>query len=250
MPRRQFVADLQKAQSTACPLGVHSIRAGDDDGQFEFDFTAAASEDAYPTVVNITAMVTDVSEYPSSHDYMLFCGEDAPPYIAKALQDIRSTGRKTVYELIQLVSASLSALTPDSDGDHPMSYSLFDEEEQYDEDEEADDIYDDDDESFSFGDPVPTAATAHLPTVSQTIGHTKSDKAFRDRVRSDLRAAKEAGFKVGHLGNLLDGYTAYVTVSIRISKLGISEEAMQAWKLDPREYFILIIQYPNGYKTN
>jgi ubiquitin-conjugating enzyme E2 Q len=250
MPRRQFVADLQKAQSTACPPGVHSIRAGEDDGQFEFEFTTAASENAHPVVVNITVMVKDVSEYPSSHEYMLFCGEDAPHYIAKPLQDVRTTGRKTVGDMIQAVAASLSALTPDSDGDHPMSYSLSDEEEQYDEDEEADDIYGDDDESFSFGGPVPTAATAHLPAVPQTSGNTKSDKAFRDRVRSDLRAAKDAGFRVGHLGNLLDGYNSYVTVSVRISKLGISEEAMQAWKLDPSEYLILIIQYPNGYKTN
>ena len=250
MPRRQFVADLQKAQSSACPPGVHSIKSGDDDGQFEFEFTTAASEGTLPIAVNITAMVTDVSEYPSSHEYMLFCGEDAPHYIAKALQEIRTTGRKTVFDLIQLVSASLSTLAPDSDGDHPMSYSVSDEEEQYDEDEDADDIYDDEDESFSFGGPVPTAATAHLPSVPEAAGATKTDKAFRDRVRSDLRAAKEAGFKVGHLGNLLDGYNSYVTVSIRMSKLGISDEAMQAWKLEPKEYLIMLIQYPNGYKTN
>jgi ubiquitin-conjugating enzyme E2 Q len=250
MPRRQFVADLQKAQSNVLPPGVHSIKPGDDDGQFIFEFTTAASEGALPTAVTITAMVTDVSDYPSSHEYMLFCGEDAPHHIATALQEIRTSGRKTVYDMIQAVSASLSTLTPDSDGDHPMSYSISDEEEQYEEDEDADDIYDDEDESFSFGGPVPTAATAHLPSVPQSTGHTKSDKAFRDRVRSDLRAAKEAGFRVGHLGNLLDGYNSYVTVSIRMSKLGISDEAMQAWKLDPKHYLILLIQYPNGYKTS
>lgn len=250
MPRRQFVADLQKAQSSVHPPGVHGIRSGDDDGQFEFEFTTTAPEGAHPIAVNITVMVTDVSDYPSSHEYMLFCGEEAPHHIAKALQEIRTSGRKTVYDMIQVVSASLSAIAPDSDGDHPMSYSMSDEEEQYDEDDDADDIYDDEDESFSFGGPVPTAATAYLRLAPQPTGATKSDKAFRDRVRSDLRAAKEAGFRVGHLGNLLDGYNSYVTVSIRMSKLGISDDAMQAWKLDPKEYLILIIQYPNGYKTN
>ncbi|KAM0708217.1 hypothetical protein Q7P35_004867 [Cladosporium inversicolor] len=250
MPRRQFVTDLGKAKSGACPPGVHGIKSGDDDGQFEFEFTTTASEGAHPIAVNITVMVTDVSEYPSSHEYMLFCGDETPHHIAKALQETRTNGRKTVYDMIQALSASLSALTPDSDGDHPMSYSLSDEEEQYDEDEDADEIYDDDDESFAFGGAVPTAATAYLPSVPHSTGMTKSDKAFRDRVRSDLRAAKEAGFRVGHLGNLLDGYNSYVTVSIRMSKLGISDEAMQAWKLDPKEYLILLIQYPNGYKTN
>ena len=61
---------------------------------------------------------------------------------------------------------------------------------------------------------------------------------------------KDAGFKFGHLGHLLDGYNAYVTVSIRMSKLGISEEAMQAWQVEPSDYLILILQYQNGYKTN
>lgn len=251
MPRRQFITDLQKALGDGLPTGVLNVRAGDDDGQFEFEFTAASSATTLSVNVNVTAMVTDVSEYPSSHDYMLFCGEDAPHAVAQALQDIRNTGRKTISELISLVAACLSALSPDTDGDHMMGESISDDdEEQYDEDEDAGDIYDDDDESFSFGDPVLTAATVHLPATPQATAATKGDKLFRDRVRSDLRAAKEAGFRVGHLGNLLEGCSSFVTISIRMSKLHISEEAMQAWKVDPSEYFILVIQYPNGYKTN
>jgi ubiquitin-conjugating enzyme E2 Q len=248
MPRKQFRADLHKAQESVAPPGAHNIRAGDDDGQFDFEFTDAASGGA--SCVNITAVVTDLGDYPSSHEYMLFCGEDAPHHIAKTLQEVRNTGRKTVYDLIQVVSASLCALTPDSDGDLPMGESVSDDDEQYDEDEDADDIYGDDDEAFSFGGPVPTAATAHLPTTPQANAANKGDRSFRDRVRSDLHAAKEAGFRVGHLGSLLEGYSSFVTVSIRMSKLGISEEAMQAWKVDPTEYLILVIQYPNGYKTN
>jgi ubiquitin-conjugating enzyme E2 Q len=248
MPRKQFVADIQKAQESVAAPGVRKIKAGDDDGQFEFEFTDAASGST--SSVSITAMVTDVGDYPSSHEYMLFCGEDSPHHIAKALQEVRNTGRKTVHDLVQIVSASLCALTPDSDGDLPMGESVSDDDEQYDEDEDADDIYGDDDGAFSFGGPVPTAATAHLPTTPQVNAATKGDRSFRDRVRSDLHAAKEAGFRVGHLGSLLEGYNSFVTVSIRMSKLGISEEAMQAWKVDPTEYLILVIQYPNGYKTN
>ena len=38
MPRRQFIADLQKAQEDVLPLGVHDLQQGEDDGQFEFLF--------------------------------------------------------------------------------------------------------------------------------------------------------------------------------------------------------------------
>ena len=249
MPRRQFVADLQKAQSDIKPAGVLDIKAGDDDGQFEFEFAAPALDGAPQIPVTITAMIPDVSEYPKSHEYMIFCGDDAPPHVGQALQNIRNTERKTVFELIDLISTMLSSLVPDEDGDTPMQDSVFDEDLF--EDEDDGDVYDDDDESFSFGGPVATPATAHVPSVSHaTPTSGAAGKAFRERLRSDLCATKEAGFKVGHLGHLVDGYAAYVTVSVRIGKLGISEEAMLAWQVEPSDYLILIIQYPNGYKTN
>lgn len=72
---------------------------------------------------------------------------------------------------------------------------------------------------------------------------------FRQRVRTDLHTAKAAGFKIGHLGPLLDGHAAYVSISCRMAKLGISAEAMQAWQVEPTDYLVLLLQYPHGYKT-
>lgn len=70
------------------------------------------------------------------------------------------------------------------------------------------------------------------------------------RIRNDLRQVKEDGFRVGHLGNLLNGgQDGFVTISCRVSKLGISEEALQAWHLEPSQYFLLIIRYTEGYKS-
>ncbi len=80
---------------------------------------------------------------------------------------------------------------------------------------------------------------------------TSAAKAFKSRVRNDLRVAKEAGFKVGHLGLLLEqGEDSFVSISCRISKLGISDEAMQAWHLDRRQYLIFLIHYTAGYKPS
>jgi ubiquitin-conjugating enzyme E2 Q len=47
----------------------------------------------------------------------------------------------------------------------------------------------------------------------------------------------------------MEGLSCYVSLSIRISKLGISEEAMQAWQLEPSEYLVAILHYPAGYKS-
>ncbi|KAK6426515.1 hypothetical protein LTR95_016114, partial [Oleoguttula sp. CCFEE 5521] len=249
MPRKAYMSDFRKVQNDVKPAGVHDIKAGEDDGQFVFE-VACPSPGGPARVVEITAMIPDLSDYPKDHSYMLFCGEDAPPQIAQALQDLRSTDCKSVFELIDMVAATL--LSTDVDGDVAMIESQADDE-QYAEDEEADDVYDSEDESFSFGQPPKdsyTATSNSTANAAPAATSTKSDRKFRDRARSDLRAVKAAGFKIGQLGHLFDGYNAYVIVSIRIAKLGISEEAMQAWRVEPSDYLMLIIQYPNGYKNN
>ncbi|OQO06659.1 hypothetical protein B0A48_08446 [Cryoendolithus antarcticus] len=249
MPRKVYMSDLRKVENDVKPAGVHSIRGGEDDGQFIFE-VACPNTGGAARLVEITAMIPDLSDYPKDHSYVLFCGEDAPPQIAQALQDVRSTDRKSVFELIDMVAATL--LSTDVNGDVPMIDSQADDE-QFSEDDEADDVYDSEDESFSFGQPAKdsyTATSKSAATAAPTATNTKSDRKFRDRVRSDLRAVKAAGFKVGQLGHLFDGYNAYVIVSIRIAKLGISEEAMQAWQVEPDDYLMLIIQHPNGYKNN
>ena len=72
----------------------------------------------------------------------------------------------------------------------------------------------------------------------------------RNRIRLDLRAAKEAGFRVGHLGGLFNGgEDAFVTISCRVAKLGISNEALQAWHLESSQYFIVLIRYTNAYRS-
>ena len=240
MPRRQFIADLQKAQQDVLPHGVHDLQQGEDDGQFEFLFAASGVEP-----VKVTALIPDLGEYPKSHEYMIFSGEEAPLHIAEALQNVRRTNGKSVYELLDIISVTLSRLSPDQDGDTQMGDSQFDDDEQF-EDEDDDDVYDSDHEAFQIG------STQITPYAQRSPG-TKMrpvDRAFRARIRADLRTAKAAGFKVGVLGHILEGFNAFVTLSIRISKLGISDEAMEAWQVDASDYLILILQYPNGYKNN
>lgn len=235
MPRRQYIADLQKAQEGALPQGVHALKAGADDGQFEFLFATSSGDS-----VQVTALIPDVGEYPKSHEYMIFGGEDAAPYFTSALSDLRKTSGKTVFELLDIVSTTLYQLSDHRDEDSRMVDSQFDDEEAQDDDDDDNGVYDSDDESFMIG----GAQTTTSAVYSSGAQLRPADRAFRARVRSDLLLAKRAGFKVGVLGHLLAGFNAFVTVSIRMSKLGISEEAMQAWQVDSKDWLILILQYP------
>ena len=66
-----------------------------------------------------------------------------------------------------------------------------------------------------------------------------------EMMRSDLRMAKAAGYKVGCLGTLSGA--VIVSLSCRIGKLWISNDAMQAWDVRPADYLVLLIRYPQGY---
>ncbi|KAF2690250.1 hypothetical protein K458DRAFT_427050 [Lentithecium fluviatile CBS 122367] len=236
MPRKQFVADLQNARAGVSIAGISEVKQGDDDGMFTFMCLADGQQ------LRISALVTDVSEYPSSHMYMIFAPDHAPASVASTLSCIADHAfAKPIQQLMELVSRKLDST--DHDGDQQMLDSQdYDEMEEEDSDEEVDNFYLEDE-------PVPTKYAPTLGSLKPAEGYSKPTSAFRARIRSDLIVAKANGFKVGHCGGLMDGLSCFVSLSCRISKLGISEEAMQAWQVEPSEYLVVIFSYPNGYKS-
>jgi ubiquitin-conjugating enzyme E2 Q len=197
------------------------------------------------THLNVSANCpTDVSEYPSSHNYMIFCPDGTPAIVANTLSDISdSTTGKSIIQLLELVSRKLEMI--DEDGDRHMLDSQMlseDDFEGYDDEEDSDDC-------GYFGDDFKPELALATRSAGDFTNSTKSTPTFRQRIRSDLRKAKKNGFKVGCLGGLLDGHGCYVSLSCRISKLGISEEAMKAWQVEPSEYLVVLFHYPAGYKT-
>jgi len=237
MPRRQFLADFEAARVFGSVEFIDDLKTSDEDGQFTFSFEHPLSQVA----VVINALISDVGDYPRSHEYYIFMADDAPQALCHAINsNLPSTRGKTVTELLKFVSSTLAASLTDPDGDKVMPDSQHDSdlaEEDSEEDESEGEL--DLDEGLLRAPSIMESPTTNAPTLSSP---------FRTRLNDDLRAAKAAGFKVGHLGPLTDGQGAYVTLSCRIKKLGISEEAMQAWKIEPDEYLILLIQYSSGYK--
>lgn len=173
---------------------------------------------------------------------MIFGPDDASVSVASTLSEI-SASSKTVQQILELVSRNLEST--DKDGDHQMLNSQnFDgfEDGSEDDDDYSEDYFPGDEDML----PKPYSNSHHTPIAGV---FTEPTTAFRQRVRRDLLAAKSSGFKVGHLGGLMDGLACYISISIRIAKLGISEEAMQAWQIEPNEYLIALFHYPHGYKT-
>ncbi|RMZ73781.1 ubiquitin conjugating enzyme [Pyrenophora seminiperda CCB06] len=233
MPRRHFQADLQKAAESISVAGISDVRPGDDDGEFTFMCMADGQK------LQISAHIQDVSDYPSRHTCMIFGADSTSTSVAAALNALSDvvTG-KTIHEILEQVSMRLKST--DSDGDHHMLDSL--------DSDDFDEGVDEDEEEYFPGDEDLMPSKPRIPNSTANSGSTEASAVFKQRVRNDLWTAKSHGFKVGYLGGLMDGLPCYVSLSIRISKLGISEEAMQAWHVAPSEYLVAILHYPSGYR--
>lgn len=260
MPRRQFVADLAAAQAGTLPLGISHLCAGEDDGQFDFEFVTTSDPICS---VRITALVPELGDYPKSHEYMLYADDTAPPDISRALQSIRSIDRKPIIEVVDVVASTLRRLRPDADGDSVMTqeddFEVIDDDDDdnddlIDHEEFEDDIYDSDHEAFQDSQlPRPTSGVGGGRSGNGTTAgeFSISTPQFRARLKRDLIVTKNAGFKVAALTRqILNGGAAYVSISVRAAKLRISAEAMEAWQIEPQDYVTLILRYANGYKTH
>ncbi|KAI4169789.1 MAG: hypothetical protein LQ343_005438 [Gyalolechia ehrenbergii] len=253
MPRRAYIEDLQQAIESFAHPNVAEIRPGVEDGSLTFNY--ALSEHEVPDTT-IHALVTDVGDYPSSHMYMIYTtSENVPGHISTAVEDVGTLDGFRVGEMLSRVTKLLdkasvgSQLNPlDLNGD-AMDWDDADaepSEAELDEESEPESI-----DVWSPKSPLHPTSSFRAPQTSTSRPRRgrSSILAMNQRIRSDLRAAKEAGFRVGHLGGLLDNADdCFITISIRVSKLGISEEAMQAWHLDPSQYFLLLIRYTSGYQ--
>ncbi|KAL9093244.1 MAG: hypothetical protein Q9159_000421 [Coniocarpon cinnabarinum] len=246
MGRKDYLNDVANAQYLDVPH-IEQIRSAED-GELAFTFVASSGLSG-----SITAMVPDVSEYPKSHTYMLFATDDTPPAISEALQTHPEVDRKSIPQLLHILSkhiknalatgTSVDPFEIDDDGDAIFTGtstgapSMSDEDEVLD-DGDNEDWAQDDYDDFAH---IPTAKTPRRPSEA-------APSVISQRGRNDLLTAKAAGFRIGSQGYLSPGNACYLSLSCRVAKLGISEEAMQAWGLDPMEYLMLVFHFPSGYK--
>ncbi|KAL8793832.1 MAG: hypothetical protein Q9195_003557 [Heterodermia aff. obscurata] len=265
MPRKAFIADLQEAAGILDIDHLSSLKPGDEDGTITFKFHSEPRPIPAAPGVIISAIIPDVSEYPDNHQYILCTDSDnVPDTINTAMQDIGDFPGLTIYPMLSKVAKALAKATAgarfnpvDLDDGDPMDlddldrnftdeddYKEEDEDEAEEEEEEEDDFSD---PSWEIGGPR-RLRHSHVHGASILPRDRTAMLALNARIRQDLNEAKKAGFRVGCIGELLNnGSDAFVTISCRISKLGISAEALQAWHLDRELYLTLIIRYTSGY---
>ncbi|KAB8304685.1 hypothetical protein EYC80_004050 [Monilinia laxa] len=251
MTRKHFLADIAAASKKEIP-NVVSIGRGDDDGDVNFCFLHGSTE---PIEVGLLAL--DVSGYPGENSFMVFTKSDGAPKVAiEALNQLTpSPTGVLVADLITSISQKLQKAL--SAGSREVPISLDDEDT-----DEGDEVEDDageeesgDDSGFSdeYEEDFPDDHMAYSngDTVSKSIIKLtpKAAAEMNRRIRADVRAVRMAGFRIGILSGMrADSQSSILSISIQVTKLGLSQEAIQAWDIESDQYVTLLIRYSEGYK--
>lgn len=263
MPRKDLLTDVATCQQTLFS-NVIDVNHGTESGVVTFTYV---SESLPNGLFNLQVLIPEPYDYPKNHQYILFVDnqENVPPMVTALLEEIspRLSGRNIssmIKEVARCLDECLSVgrrsrpvqISDDSEDqdDNDSERASLGEKQDHDNGDEEFDDFDATDLHSDYDDDIffPDAKKAGLPGGENTMApRIPSSETEMRRVRSDLRAAKHAGFKVGVLGDLSAG--GIVCISIRVVKLGISEEAMQAWGLRRHHYLVLMIKFEAGYQT-
>ncbi|OXV10407.1 hypothetical protein Egran_01832 [Elaphomyces granulatus] len=231
MPRKDFLEDLEAARRPGRYPRLVDVGTGDEDGALCFAYVI---DKLQVLRIDLQAFVSDLSDYPSSHDYFVFTtSENVPSLVTTVLEEIQPllAGLSLTDFLSSLSDAVENALSPCSPGENKEGDAGSQDDDDYLPATESDWDIASNEGQVPEEDPFDTESRAQIAEVSPQLRH-------------DLRTAKTAGFRVGYWGSLIT-----LSISCRIAKLGISDEAMQAWGLSPQQYLVLLMRYPGRYRS-
>lgn len=249
MGRRQFRQDLLVATQQP-PAHIDSVRTTDD-GEITFNYTYV--ETAFNRSAALQLLALNVDDYPHDNEYMIFARDgDVSAQIVDAFELLCPIIKnKTIVDALTEISTCLYQAVTSGGPSNPILLATSDIEEddsgdpgdEEDNEDEVEDWFDDnEDEAFGLAE---SKNSAPVTIGRASIAHLAPED--RTKVKNDLREAKQAGFKIGVIGDL--NTSGIICISIRVAKLGISEEVLQAWGLDANQYFVLLIRCQNGYRS-
>ncbi|KAI3391870.1 hypothetical protein diail_6669 [Diaporthe ilicicola] len=252
MSLKRFNADIRAVRSRLDDgelPGVAAIERGESDGEVVVTVAHEQLTDLLP----IRLLAQNIDDYPDGNNFLLFtASENVATSVTSALEDLRNyTFGTNLLETITTLSTGLNrALRPVNEDivmtDRQDSHDLFDSHEDDKEGEEEDDdeySYDSLDDGEAFG-------LDSLHTNSHSRPRSRLPSGTLRRIKLDLRAARDAGCKIGILDGLeLSSGTHIFSSSLRASKLGLSQEALEAWDVESSEYIILLMRVEGLYPS-
>ncbi|KAK3304218.1 uncharacterized protein B0T15DRAFT_233100 [Chaetomium strumarium] len=257
MSLKKFKSDVSTAAQKAAKggfAGVIFVGHGESDGEVVIKYR----DEALPRDVRIQALAQYVSEYPDGNVFMLWTDEPDPPQPIVAAIEVAQdyllgmSVCEMVSEVATRVEKEIARTTKGGNSESQTSDIELDDINVDGNNEDDDDASDYDaayDEDFSSdGEEFGLPSLAGRRHSRQDLESTESRKPLLRRIRRDLRRVEQAGFKVGFVDEFgKTSTTGILSISIRVDKLALSNEAMEAWNLKPAEYVVLLLRFERPY---
>jgi len=233
---KKFKADVSataKRVATGNLVGVTTISEVSDN-----EFALIYGHKSLSKHFRIQVVAQNAHEYPDDNTFMLWAADENAPQLAidtlQAMQDYLVG--LSVYELAMELSKQLGkAFNEDAD----VINDDYSGDEGEDEDED-DSFYALDDDAFGLESERPQHGIRSTAKEVEESCH---------RIREDLRWVREAGYKIGSLDGLgRDNDQGIVSISIRVRKLALSDEALEAWDIEESDYLVLLIRFEERYE--
>jgi ubiquitin-conjugating enzyme E2 Q len=183
---------------------------------------------------------------------MIFArSDDAPEAVTSTLNQLApSSAGMRLPDLISNISQKLEKALATGSENNPLPIDDEDDEMEDAEDEESEEELDFSDQDEDFLDERMNFIHEKALSSSRIKLGPAAIAQLDRRIRNDVRAVRLAGFKIGVLnGMTAESQSSILSISILAAKLGLSEEAMQAWDIEPQQYVVLLVRYTEGYKT-
>ncbi|KAK8086187.1 hypothetical protein PG994_001161 [Apiospora phragmitis] len=250
--RPKYQADLESASGKDI-VGISAISKADAEGQFAFTFSHPLL--ARLDHVEVQVVPNEWSSYPAEHSFLAYAITEIPGALVEPLDSffIQSSGLRVQEALAALSQGFISALAggpaaagtqPDENGGDQFMTDIDNGSESGSEFGGFDYCTDEDDEDEVFG------LGSNEDRQTSTYVTAKVGQEVVGRIRRDFRTARAAGFKVGVLCGFEETVeNNIVSLSVRVDKLCLSSETLEAWNITLDDYIVLLIRYDRHYTT-
>ncbi|KAF4500938.1 hypothetical protein FAGAP_2861 [Fusarium agapanthi] len=244
MGLKQFNLDLRVAIEALDSFpNVLNLRKGDSDGEIAFTYTPEAEHEAELPPIDVQALSKDADSYPKHPGFMIFTSSETPTDLEKWLEETSSlTDGISIADAITLISNMLATKLSTSNQSTSQTPPYYGEESDA-------DLLSDDDDSFYEAEFEEIDIDPLLPGASASENATEvDDPESLIRLKRHLREAKQEGFCISIPPEeiRLSSFGIF-SLSIRVGKLGIPEEALEAWGIEPTEYIVMVCKLPSTY---
>ncbi|CCT71554.1 uncharacterized protein FFB20_15342 [Fusarium fujikuroi] len=244
MGLKQFNLDLRVTIEALDSFpNVSNLRKGDSDGEIAFTYTPAAEHEAQLPPIDVQALSKDADSYPNHPGFMIFTSSETPKDLEKWLEETSSlTDGITIADAIKLICSMLATKLSTSNQSISQAPPYYGEESDV-------DLLSDDDDSFYEAEFDEIDIDPLLPGASASEHATEADDPeSMIRLKRHLREAKQEGFCISiPPEEIRQSSFGIFSLSVRVCKLGIPEEALEAWGIEPTEYIVMLCKLPSTY---